>query len=91
MFTEGEWKPTKWLQGRGFNVFSEEGGFVASVPMNVGLEHTIMEAAANANLIASSPRMASLLQKLVDDGWSASISEEARDTLREGYGGMVNA
>ena len=64
-YTKGEWKVTKWLQKYGFNVFSEEGGFVASVPMNVGLEHTMIEAEANAHLIAAAPKLYEACKELV--------------------------
>ena len=41
-----------------------------------------LEAVANAYLIAKSPCMAELLQRLVDDGWNAGISEEAQEILK---------
>ena len=43
------------------------------------------EAIANAHLIAASPRMANLLERLVNDGWNASISEEAEALLQTLY------
>ncbi len=64
-YTKGEWKVTQWIEKHGFNVFSETGGFVASVPMNVGLEHTMIEAGANAHLIAAAPDMYEALKALV--------------------------
>jgi len=36
---------------------------------------------ANAHLIAQSPRMADLLERLINDGWNASISVEAVEIL----------
>ena len=39
------------------------------------------EAEANAHLIAAAPRMAQLLERLVNDGWNANISEEAKEIL----------
>lgn len=43
---------------------------------------TKAERLANAHLIAVSPRMAELLQRLVKDGWSASISTEAQEIIQ---------
>lgn len=40
------------------------------------------KAEANAHLIAASPRMADLLERLVNNGWNASISEEAKEILQ---------
>ena len=78
--TKGRWGVTKWIGGHGFNVFADE-GFVASVPMNTGLKHTMRECQANAHLIAAAPDMAGLLLRLVNDGWNAGISEEATEIL----------
>jgi len=39
------------------------------------------EQEANAKLIAASPQMAKLLQRLVNDGWSADVSMEAKEIL----------
>jgi len=87
-YTKGEWKIIQWAESHGFNVFSEEGGFVASIPMNVGLEHTMIEAKANAHLIASAPRMAKLLENFCaywEDYGSIdeSFYRTARDLLKE--------
>ncbi len=36
---------------------------------------------ANAHLIAAAPKMAQLLERLVNDGWNTGISEEAKEIL----------
>ena len=55
-YTKGEWKAIQWNEDYGFNVFSDD-GFVASVPMDKGLKHTMIEAKANALLISAAPDM----------------------------------
>lgn len=68
-FTKGEWKVTK----------SPFGDWV------IATEDTLICREVrhfNTNLIAASPRMARLLERLVNDGWNASISEEAREILQ---------
>ena len=43
----------------------------------------VLGSKANARLIAKSPQMIELLQRLVNDGWSASISMEAGEIVSE--------
>jgi hypothetical protein len=64
-YTKGEWEVMKWLgERRGYNVLSQTNGLIASIPMNVGLEHTMVEAQANAQLISASPNMYEALKKI---------------------------
>ena len=81
-YTEGEWKVEKWFVGHGFNIFSETGGFVASVPMNLGMEHTMMEAEANAHLIAASKEMYEVLEALYD----SDLLEKHYEYINRGIG-----
>lgn len=76
-YTKGEWEK------KGLGIFKKN-----SAENELGLiclcqvDSSVEEAIANANLIAVSPRMAQLLERLVKDGWNASISEEARVILQ---------
>lgn len=86
-YTKGEWK----VNDTGGNFLWVESNAVEHVICMVlqpgwteikGANYQYEEAKTNANLIAASPRMAELLQRLVNDGWSASISEEAKEILQ---------
>ncbi len=72
MFTKGEWKAYK-----GRCHYTIENGR----PYSTNIIAKVPYSEANANLIAKSPRMAELLQRLVNNGWSASISIEAKEII----------
>ena len=73
-YTEGDWE----RQGNKVVVFGS--GVIATCPSPT-TDSGVLEFIANAQLIAQSPKMAGLLQRLVNDGWNAGISEEAREIL----------
>lgn len=66
-------KAQKQLQDRIRDILYYNGAGAMSV--------TYADALMEIPLIASSPRMAKLLERLVRDGWNASISEEAKKIL----------
>lgn len=76
-YTKGEWK--KYGQHIHINT-ANTSDEIATILWPDWMPES--EAKANAHLIAASPRMADLLQRLVIDGWSASISEEAKEILQ---------
>ena len=72
-YTKGEWK----VEGDCYIIAGEE--YKHSLIADVITANDDYE--ANANLIAKSPQMVELLRRLVNDGWSASISMEAKEII----------
>ena len=74
-YTKGEWEVfDAYKKTHGIIIRTKECGEVARCFGD--------DAEANAHLIAQSPRMAKLLLRLVNDGWSASISMEAKEIIQ---------
>ena len=71
-YTKGEWK--EYRKGLGFDI--KANGEVLATVHQVGIDTN-----SNAHLIAQSPRMYRLLERLVNDGWNANISEEAKEII----------
>lgn len=71
-------KYTPWKVRGNEIICSGSGSRIAQV--NVGWPDD--EIIAHANLIAASPRMAKLLERLVENGWDVSISKEAEEILQ---------
>ena len=78
-YTKGEWKVkvSKVTTGEFYSVESTYGKQI----MKVTEISPTKEAKANAHLIASAPRMARLLEYLVDNGWNSGVGEEAKEIL----------
>ena len=70
MYTEGGWK------------VAEKDNFDTIIRDAMDIKIARVGFSVNAKLIVSSPRMANLLERLVNDGWNASISEEAKEILQ---------
>lgn len=90
-YTKGEWEISEVTVSDGYSgaikhayIFPKDGIWKGRTVADVGYWRDFSEAEvkANAHLIAASPRMADLLQRLVDNGWNASISDEAREILQ---------
>lgn len=82
-YTKGDWEARELnkQQENAYAISCEEFGvdiaFVARYDINSA------EQEGNAHLIAKSPRMYELLEKLVTGGWNAYISMEAEEILQE--------
>ena len=76
-YTKGEWMHT--LIGLESKIVDEKVGIIA----HLGERSTLAEIEANARLIVSAPKMANLLLYLVNEGWNAGVTEEAREILAE--------
>ena len=77
-YTNGIWEVTQIKD----KVFIDSPAFtIAELRQKSSLAENRQETLANANLIAAAPRMAKLLERLVNDGWNAGISEEAQEIL----------
>ena len=72
-YTSGDWK----AQGSKIEAFGRGTIAICPRPNDGGT----FEFIANAHLIAQAPRMAKLLEYLVNNGWNASVSEEAKEIL----------
>ena len=81
-YTDGEWTPYQLRSNNVSICVKTEGDLVAveiaSLNTLLGYDTVV----ANACLIAAGPRMAQLLERLVKEGWNASISEEAKEILQ---------
>ena len=84
MYTKGEWKVAEHNDKRGFNIFADD-GFVASVPMNVGLRHTMRECQANAQLISSAPALYEALKQIAkgEGRFSLDHLKHAENTIED--------
>jgi hypothetical protein len=80
--TLGPWRLRTAIteQGQPLVIYPPDGNLtIARICINKGEE--VME--ANARLMVQAPRMAQLLKCLVDNGWSAGITMEAREIITE--------
>ena len=81
-YTKGEWKAYRSDKDRPWLVrLKNQYGLESTIVEIVVVGKTEQEQKANAHLIAAAPRMAKLLEYIVNNGWNASVSEEAREIL----------
>jgi len=87
-YTKGEWRIERDAQGACMIMHpTQRGKALASLTdtfsptYGFAYQYPFTEREANAHLIAVAPRMAQLLEVLVNDGWNASVSEEAKEIL----------
>ena len=78
-YTKGEWKLT--ITEQGWDIVGEHHR-IAYYGSTQNPDYV-----ANAHLIAAAPRMAKLLEYLVDEGWNAGVTEEAKEILAIVKGG----
>lgn len=89
-YTKGKWE-ARCMGSEGWCIYAKNGKRASEVTREEFLRNcspiatlhgSMEEQKANALLFAASPRMAELLERLVNEGWSASISEEAEEILQ---------
>lgn len=72
MDTKGEWIVADGRVGMAEKIIMDEEYHIVAVCEGTGCN-------ANAHLIAKSPKMAELLRRMVEGGWSTAIAIEAKE------------